>query len=334
MAWQLDWLDGLDHYANTTQLQRVYGGAPQGFTTMAGRFGGQALRCGVTRVSVSAPSWVTSLAAYFQGLSDDRNIVVFHDGGTQQLRLVTSQVGGDFFLRLKRGDGTILATGSTRVQQDVWHFIEFGAKIDNTAGIAIVRLNGITQIQLTNTDTQNSANASADRVELGYNGVSPFYFWDDWAIWRDPAGGDPALALPGELRVKTSLMVGDELAQWSRSAGTANYQNVDETTPNDDTDYNFSSTPGQEDRFVPQSITATGAIKGLAVFGQFRKDDAGTRTVKLALKSGVSVFYGPDRDLLSSYMGDTLIFEKNPDGNVPWTEAAVNAARPGYNLVA
>jgi folate-binding Fe-S cluster repair protein YgfZ len=60
-----------------------------------------------------------------------------------------------------------------------------------------------------------------------------------------------------------------------------------------------------------------------------RKTDAGLGSVKGLVKSGTQIAVSSSLVLQEQLAWHTALFERNPNGNVQWTEAAFNAAEFG-----
>ena len=74
---------------------------------------------------------------------------------------------------------------------------------------------------------------------------------------------------------------------------------------------------------------ATPAVHGVQVTMLARKTDAGLGKVKGLVASGAQTAVSAELILQEQLAWHTALFERNPNGNVQWTEAAVNAAEFG-----
>lgn len=247
---------------------------------------------------------------------------------------------GSPFAGFFNNSGTLLAaTGNNAITQYNVHYIEIWVKIDPTVGFVHVYVDdGTLLIGVDNVNTQNTAENTFDQVIWASNTGSSVNVGDLYYMDTTTGAGDfPCNGPVGDSHIFTAFPVGNDQAQWSPNPNTnANWQNVKETAMDSDTTYNASSTAGQEDRFNMQSLTGVvSAIFGAKIRGAYRKDDAGTRTIKQALKSGTTEVYGANNNLPSSayeYIGD--LFVLNPANSLSWDNVALNAVKVGYNLVA
>jgi hypothetical protein len=76
-------------------------------------------------------------------------------------------------------------------------------------------------------------------------------------------------------------------------------------------------------------VMATPAIYGVQLTMLARKTDAGLGKVKGLVVSGAQSAVSTDIILQEQLAWQSTLFERNPNGNVQWTEAAFNAAEFG-----
>jgi len=121
--------------------------------------------------------------------------------------------------------------------------------------------------------------------------------------------------------------------QWTPSANS-NYQNVDDTTSDGDSTYNYSGTVGQIDTFAMEDISGSGTIKGIAINLVARKDDASARQVSPITRVGSTNYEGSAHTMAATYVMYQSIRETNPATASAWLVSEVNAAEIGYKMVA
>lgn len=230
-------------------------------------------------------------------------------------------------LSIVRGTGTILAsTGDFVMPLSEYCYIEFKAIIHNTAGSIEVRVNGAPVLTFAG-DTAETASNSADRVDV--SNVSSQYLIDDLYIC-DTTGSTNNDFL-GDVRVDTLMPNADgTYRQFTPSAGTDHYALIDEVAPST-SDYVTGVTVGHRDSYAMENLGAvTGAdIFGLSVHGVFSKDDNGNKTATIMLRTNGANYDGPVLPMAVTPRCLGKLYEKNPDGNVAWTEATVNALEVG-----
>lgn len=123
----------------------------------------------------------------------------------------------------------------------------------------------------------------------------------------------------------------------SAAAGVANWDTVEEHPPSD-ADYLTTGVAGTRDRYEledldPTVFPADTEIIGIAANLRAQKLDIGPRQLGATLESG-----GVAVDHDGEYLGDLPYYYQfprayDPDGEVPWTVASVNALRAGPHLI-
>jgi hypothetical protein len=257
-------------------------------------------------------------------------LIRLYDGATEQL---TVQVTAGLAIEVRRGNsaGTILGTSAAAIfPLNAWNYIEVKANIHNSTGSIVVRLNGVIVLTITGVDSQNTANAFANRYSL--DGTS---FIDDHYL-ADTTGPAPNNDFLGDIRVEAiySNAAGDD-TDYTPSAGS-NFQNVDDAgTADGDTTYNSSTTPGDQDLFNLQSpTTASGIVCCVQPHIIARKTDSGAREIATVIKSGATEDVGPTHTLSTSYVQyDGEIYALNPDTGNAFTIAEVAALQAGYRTI-
>src|SRR5678816_180957 len=182
MAWAFG--DGFDCYAAPADLLNGYwdSGTITNFTFVAGRFAGsQALVEAASGSNVVKSSGVNDavhhiVCAFRQTAAISGTTLGFYiqliDGATAQCSIVFRSDGA-ILLTSGIQTGTVLATyaGAFPVT-NTWYAFEIEVVISNTAGWMKVRRNGNTVEDFTSgltLDTQLSANAYANKIQLGGN---------------------------------------------------------------------------------------------------------------------------------------------------------------------
>lgn len=286
----------------------------------------------IKNLGVNAATCVVGFAVKGSGLStgNDSPLCAFWDSGTEQFRFTWYP------------DGTVhWGANVFNLSLGVFHYVEIKAVFSNASGVVIVNVDGVEVLNVTGADTQATGNAYATRFSLGAqgNGNGKTMVYDDLYIMDGTDGtatqGAAFNSFLGDVRVDDLLpeSAGDS-TQWTPSTGN-NYQCVDETTRNDDTDYVSSSNIGDKDLYnVPSLSSATGTVKAVLVTMRARKDDAGTRTIKAKVKHGGVEGNGVNHGLSTSYAYLQDVFGINPSTSAAWTIAEVNAAQVGVEVVA
>lgn len=268
----------------------------------------------------------------FMFRADNQTITVFRGNAG----IATTKIGGD-----GGPIGTILGiTNNNAFSQSSWNFLEFWPVIDNTTGSVKAYINNVEVIwvsgPITGVDTQVSANAWWDVMHIQTGIILVETLLMDDLYYGDTttgAGTHPGNVPLGDCHTETLFALGNNTVQWTPLTST-NYVEVQEHSMDSDTSYNFSNTVGQEDllNFDAMSSSAN-TIYGIQLTGAYRKDDAGGRQIKQALKSGATEVYGASNalgELNYVYFTDQWIL--NPDTGSNWTTVGVNGLSAGYNV--
>jgi len=330
-------MDGFEQYANATDLAMAY--AKLGTPTILPASGRNGTGCIKTTSSGIEKSFggtrdtiFCAFAFYIEALPTSlAPVIYFKASASIHISLAVRPTG---ILEVRRGTtaGVLLGSGSTALAVGVWHYLECKIKINDTTGIAQVKLNGVFDIDLVNVDTRESSFAiQVDDIaitgSLAYYGQA--FRYDDLIIFDTTSPNNDFL---GDLHIVTTVpdAAGDS-TQWTPSAG-ANYQCVDEATPNGDTDYVYSSTPGQVDLYNIADLPVAGTVFAVALASFARKDDAATRTMRHVLKSGATQAEGADKGLATGYTMFSDVWDQDPNTSATWAAAAVNALQAGVKV--
>lgn len=298
--------------------------------------------CG--RIFDNQQTWILGGAWYLSNHQD--GIYTLQDGGfagTQQIRVYFDAPSAS--LSVRRGgtttDGTLL--GSYVIpsySSSQWYFIEFKAFIDNTAGVAVLKVNGNTVINLSGIDSQVSGNAYADTVRYGssQDGNVNAALCDDIYICdgQTGAGSNPCNDFLGDVRCDYSPADGNgATSDFTGSDGnsTDNYLLVDDATPNEDTDYVQSSTLNQKDTYTLANVTpSAGTVFGIQGILRERKTTAGARSIAGVTRLSGTDEVGPTVSLGTSYEYALDVRETKPGGG-DWSITDLNNLEYGPKVV-
>jgi hypothetical protein len=221
----------------------------------------------------------------------------------------------------------ILATGTQVIQTNKWYYIEIKYFANDTTGTAEVRINNLVDIDFTG-DTVGTSD-QINRIDIGNSGGwSMAYYLDDFYICDDL--GTEANDFLGDVKVETEFPTGAGAnTQWTPTAG-ANWQCVDESTPNDDTDYVHTNISGYYDTYEFGNLTTiSGEVFGVQINMYGKKPDAGTKYIRSAVRPTTTEYDGNLHSLGDSYGYFIDLYTTNPETTSGWTISEVNSGEFG-----
>ena len=263
-----------------------------------------------------------------------RGLLIFKHGSTIHTNL-TLDANRRFCLY--RGDGVLMTTASVgSLPVNTWRYVQVKTTISNSAGSYLLKVGDETAIDISGVDTCNGATEATNNVQLGcpaqitYSIVTDF---DD--LYICDTTGTKNNDFLGDVRCDALFPDGaGTYANFTPSAG-ANYENVDEAVPDDDTTYNESSTIGHQDSYaldalsVPNSTTIHGVKSQITA----RKTDATARVVKTLTRAGTTDQLGAVFSLSDDYTTFADVHENNPDDAAAWEDADVNGMEVGLEVI-
>jgi hypothetical protein len=297
----------------------------------SGRNGGNAIQ------SVGGARWqfvYDSVAtAYFGGAFNFSAAIAnnseFLDVRDATVTHLTYTVNADGSIDIKRGGsgGTLLASSAAGVLvSGAYDYYEFKHLIANAGGTAEVLKNGVSVVSFSG-DTQNAGTAASTNVSLytvtsGNGHWCDIYYGDTGAYW-------------GDIRVECIHPTGAGnsavLTRGGADSG-ANWSQVEEVVPNDDTDYVTSGTPGDKDTYAYANLTSTGGtVRAVQINERARKDDAGARSIVSVARLSGTETDGAVHTLSTSYGSFRSVRTTKPGGGA-WAIADVNNAEFGVKI--
>lgn len=349
-------MDSFDHYSGNSSVVlkkwdhvlTTQGNDP---STSSGRRGTSGMRFynvdGYDRARIGknigeADTFIVGVAIYPSTLDNGENKDEYNTGfhtayGTGTFHIYINFISGTNSIRVRRGSatGTMLGeTANNALSLSQWQYVEAKIYHHDTAGTVEIRVNGDTVLNLTSQDTKNGTTTPNTIFLSGnsYNNGNVYY--DDFYVCN--GSGSTNNDFLGDVRVESILPSGvGSSTDWAPSAGN-NYECVDESTPNDNTDYVSENTTGDHDTYAFSSIGLTsGSIYGVQQLVYANKADAGSRYIKTVCRSGTTDYPNSNTYSVSdtyTYYEDVL--EQDPDTSSAWTISGVNAAEFGMELEA
>jgi hypothetical protein len=329
----------------TADLPKILSDMGSGTDTVAagGRNSGNSLRLSrpsdSCQLAFDAQSmWIVGFAYRKTASLGIGRLVTLFDGTTTHSGLFVN-VAGNIEIRRGTGAGTLLATGTTTLVAGTYAYIEVKLSISDTTGVVQVQVNGIAETltfvtgNATNQDTQNAGNASANIIQFGGGTNTPENSdFDDMYINDGTGGVDDTFW--GDIRVVAKSVDGaGNSAQFTPLSG-ANWQNVDEATPDGDTTYNESSTVNHIDSMTTDALGVAGTVKGVAVNVYARKTDAGAGSLAPLWRIGSTDYPGTGVPLSTDYSFVTQRYRVSPATSAAWTTSEIDGAQLGYKRTA
>jgi len=332
----LRYTDPFDGYTTLTQRWTVDADVNNSITAAAARTGIAGYRSatrqqgGPTLVLNAQGTWIIGVAFRTADFVEASLIAATIDAATAQ-GVVQINTSGQF--QVLRG-ATVVATETVAHLVNVFYYVEFKHIIANAGGTLEARVNGSVVATFTG-DTQETANATADRIRMDPPGVSSNVVSDFDDLYICDGTGSINNDYLGDAQIEYLACNADgNSEQWTPSAGS-NFQNVDEADPDDDTTYNSTSTEGNKDTFGMANISlAAATIPGIQVIIRARKESAGTANIQRVYRSGVSENNGASFNPSTSYATQLEIMETDPIAVGAWTVTNLNNSEFGYAAVA
>lgn len=346
-------VDSFDHYSSA-QILRKWDANGQNAAANApvigvtGRFGTSGVLLDGAPLNTSIDGWlrkfVANLNTYVVGCAwlvnnlstGYRCILDFQNATGSQIQV---RQYADGTLKVYRG-ATLLGTTAAGTGLGVYRHLEAKVTIDPAAGAVVLRVSGIEVLNLAGVNTQNQGAAGITIIGFGGDAATAGPSFPtrstlnlDDVVIISTIGATPTDFI-GDVRIRALLPTGaGTYSEWTPSAGS-NFQNVDETPTNDDTDYNSTSTLNARDTYTFPAVAASAgsAIKGVAVNMMARKDDAGTRTAAAMVRQGGVDGQSTDIAVTGAYTNLQGIFSLNPATAAAFTLAQVNAMEAGIRL--
>lgn len=299
----------------------------------AGRRGGNALNISFvrsyTKVLDAQSTWIIGCNLTLTAFPATPVIfIVLGDGATEQLSLRIDSSG---HLVVSR-NGTTLGTSTLALASGgVDNYIEFKAFINDTTGTYEAKVNGVSFVSGTGADTKNTANSTADRVIFGVNVSMGTNNLDD--VYVCDGTGSVNNDFLGDCRVDVKYPDGAGNSTDLTPSTGSNFQCVDETTPNGDTDYVEHATVNNKDTYTFGNLSHNpSAIYGVQVNMYAKKDDAGVKNLCSVARSAGTDYDGSTRTLSTAYQFLREMIEADPATSAAWTQTNLNAAEFGVKV--
>lgn len=336
------YLDGFDAYAVSADFEtgnRWNAAGTSALTTTGGARGGG----GITSVSgtqgvigqlpATHDTLITGFWWKMSALpSNTRDVLRYSRGGTAagntQVNLRLDVVGR--LVMYLDASTTPLGWSRSLLLANTWYFIEWKVNMTNT-GSAELRINGYTEFSFSGVDCQAEASSGADNVVIGSGSTNITQTYDDIYVLND-SGSSPWNNFLGPLYIDQITPSGDNTVVGTPSAGS-NYQCVDETTTNGDTDYVSFNSSGQIDLYDMNTLSVTPTSIFAVQPYIFVRDDGVSVNTRTKMKNGTTTSNGTSRATTTSYQMWVDIYETNPDTTSAWTKTNIDNIITGVEFI-
>jgi hypothetical protein len=338
-------MDGFDHYATSDLAEKWTTNAFCALGSGNGRRGTNGMRqssynswLGLTLPS--QPTWIVGCALRITAYptTGPAGLLEWVEATAIQGRLHIETTGT---VSYTRGLTPVGSPSTATIALNTYTYVECLLTVHNTAGVVIVRLNGVEVLTLTGIDTQATATALVDTIRLGNHGANPnFQFGtqdvDDVYVC-DGTGAAPHHTFLGDCRIDTLYPSADgAYSAWTPSTGTAHFSLVDEAVPNDDTDFLYTTTASVREAQALGNLPplTTPRVYGVQQALAARKNSASIGQLVGLLTSGGTTQGGATvHTLTTSYRYCRQVWTTDPATGAAWTVDAVNALEAGVESV-
>jgi hypothetical protein len=353
MAYQFS--DGFDNYGNNYQMTAGYpwdtvagGGTANTVVTTDYRFTPPAGVAGGCYVEVSNGSYLrknltgnpsTLIVGFGYKLvalppTNPIDLVTFWDTGTVQACLGVTANGA---LQFYRGatSGTAIGPASTAgtITANTWYGIAVQITFSGSTGSVQCYVNGVAAPTIIGTalNTIETSNAYATQVSIGAIAQQSQgnQKYDDFFCF-DTTGAFNNSLLGGDARILTPVSASaGNYTNWTPNGLANNWANAANTPPNT-SDYNANNTGGTKDSYTMQTTGLSVAPYFVVARASLERDDGGTHTPSLFVRSNSTDSSGVTTPALSSsYSFYDAVFTVDPSTTAAWTSTGADNAQVG-----
>jgi len=230
----------------------------------------------------------------------------------------------------------MLAASYQYILPNVWNLIEIRYKCDDAPnGRFVVKLNREIIIDYTG-DTKEQATTNIRYVEFSAPTATANCqgYYDDIVI-NDTSGAQNN-SWPGDGGVRTLRPNGagssTDLGLVPNS-GEANYEDVDDATPDEDTTYVYGSTVDDHDSYALENLPLVGdTIRAVQWAARARLAEGGNGEIARILRINGSDYQGVDMDIVTAWKYYRDILEINPDDAAAWDKADIDGMEIGVKI--
>lgn len=329
--------EGFDVYGNTAQHNQQSNSTSGGvIDTGTVRTGRAAMRLdGLSTFSrvftMSGSTVVVGLGVHFAAHANENRFIRLDANGAGAFGLsVETDSVGRLRVRAPNG-GTVIWTDTDTQPVGAWLHVEF--KVDNQSsatGSWSLRVNGALRQSQSSVVTLASAGHVIDGWSARANNGRTIFLDDIYIV---DGSGSALNDFLGPVRVRTLLPTANASVAMTANTG-ANWDAVNDTTPDDDSTYVSAATAPLTDRYTLADLPPEASIvRCVRSIYRARKEDAATVEMRSVLLSGATEATGAARALDTAYTYYADYFPTDPNTGAAWTPANVNALTAGVRRV-
>lgn len=215
----------------------------------------------------------------------------------------------------------------TPIVANTWIYIEVCVFVNGASGTGELRVPGET----IGPNTGNFGSTNMAIVETTRGGGSGTVSYCD--MYVNDTSGSVNTGFLGDSRVDLSTVSANGTTNNFTPSASTNNTNVDDATPNGDTDYNSDGTLNDLDLFATTDApSGTSAISAIQVNHYARKTDAGPRSIATVFRQGGTNYVNAaSKALFANYAYQSQIYDLDPLGSA-WTASTYNSDEVGVKI--
>lgn len=237
-------------------------------------------------------------------------------------------------------DGTIYGSSTLELAAGSWNHVEVKAKIDAAAGYIHVKCNGVDFLNATglNTDKASSGSHSCAQLFFGASSINfsgdfvGLAYQDDVVPWNlvttDNIGGTAAVVdFIGQYGVYYLPPIADGSPQdWTCTLGTSAYLMVNELTPDDATNFIFTSVLNKKTELTPAPLPSNIlSVLAMMPIARNQKTDTGDCSISLGVNSSATEQLKTAHPTVTSWDWNYDVLELDPHTSSAWNPASLPA---------
>lgn len=291
---------------NATRLRRVL---PNAVTTAGFAF----------RLWISAlPQGNANSIAF--GFSNNANALQIAWRVSSTGRIIFSNSGGD-----------IAASVSPALVANAWNHVEVKCVASTSAGTIEIRVNGVPVPLDVSSGLNTGTQYSQFRMDNPNSTTGPRFYIKTLVAWDSSGTSNNDFFGTVDVIGRTTNV--DVALNWTPSTGTAGWSLLDNSPPQDGTDYLSAGDPPPAASLfgltpLPEDVTS---VRAMVLQLRGAKVDGGDGNLQGGMKSGASTALGANRPITTAFTYYEDVFAIDPATSAPWTPAAADAVQIQIN---